>query len=480
MPVHKFRGRENYNLNQGTTLQIEKVAPGTETGEGYEIKIFVDGKYKDTVQAKSKKDMHKLIREYKDYYNTDRAFLNKMELFITNKIRQSSVMDIDNILAQKTAEIESRLNRLFDKSLPIINKTAQISPPIEAASTTEEIINEAKKQVNKYLVDNKNLIGEHGKAIDGEAKSKLYNSLMKWISEFKKVLDAEIASGANIDKNAIIQALANEFGAYDFMQDGDSSQKAANAIMVCERSDEPIDISTDDKIQSLVDTLNELSGANLQDIQNVESIAEKVNPIQYSTDPLTEALNHVSSLKDEFIDFVKTASISGELSDVFLVWAGNKELDIKTAEVVYNCVENEICAQLQYKVANENGFATYFNEVISKNGIDFNSVLNSENNSDQMYSIFLQVLLCLIKFDFENGVVPQGLGAREGLDATININRAFLSVPGESYANAIGYGQYKAVANSISRAEQEINGNIRTYASYAMEASWDELTAASS
>lgn len=479
MPVHKFRGRENYNLNQGTTLKIEKVAPGTETGEGYELQIFTDGKYKETVRAKSKKEMYKLIREYKDYYNTDRAFLNKMELFITNKIRQSSTMDIDSELIHKTAEIESRLFRLLDKRAPLINKkVAQISPPIEGASTTEEIITEAKNVVNKYLADNKNLIGQHGKAIDGEAKSKLYNSLMKWISEFKKVLDQEVASGANIDKAAIIKALSDEFGSYDFMQDGDQAQKAASLFDGGDRSDEPIDISTDDKIQSLVDTLNDLSGVSPQEVQNVNMIAEKVNPSQYITEPLAESVSRMAELNTEFMSFIAETKISGSLEDVFLQWAAFKELDVKTAEVLYSSIEANVNEQITYKKANTEGFNAYFSDLVSSNGVDFNSVLNSENNSDRMKSLFTMVFLCLIKEAFEGGAAFSGYSARESLDAVVNVSQSMLNVDGASYANSIGFGQYKAVANAIDDARSEIQNNLRSYASYAMEASWDELKAA--
>ena len=486
---HKFRGKERYNPNVGTELHIKKLSPGSEEGEGYEVSVYQDGEFKENVREHSKKNVSKLIKEYKEYYNTDRAFLNEMKLFITYKIRESS-MDIDKCLNEKLAHAEKLLNRLFDPSLPIIKQA--VAPQMQEAVTTEEIITEAKDTVNKFLNDNKSLIGEHGKAINGEAKSKLYNSFMKWVSEFGKAIDAEIATGANIDKQAIISALSSEFGFYEFLQDGDSKApaqpqpqtetqqpKAASSlsgVSVTLSEGEPIDITSEDAIDNLVDLMNGISNATPAQIDCADKISDNI-----CVDPLSLGTDQIISLKNAFYRFITDAKYSGTLEPALESWVLANDIGYKTTEQIYAMIKMDVEGTTSAKIAHSTMLRMALGMVISSNGINWDICIK-QNDYELMTAVFVQALLICLKDDATQIAGTQDINERyqELFERFVQLAQATLNIPGDVYAQDIGQ-PYKSVAYSIDHAKQIIQDNSQAYLQYVFDGSTtdDELLAVS-
>jgi hypothetical protein len=380
---HKFRGKEQYSLNQGAELIIKKVAPGSDMGEGYNIKISVDGEHKGNIHVNSKKKVYEMIRDYKEYYNTDRAFINEMKVFITYKERQASMKSssIDQILLEKTSKVEECLNRLFNPDLPLIKKASDI-PTVQDATTTEEIIAESKKVVQKFINSNKTLIDDLGNAVDGEARSKLHNSLMKWVGEFRSVLNAELEAGANIDVHAIISALNETYGAYDFIQNGDKTADFMAVVKVDEGSDvdNVVDISTEEKIQNLVDSLNDVSDASIIDKQNANSISNSI------PDLFQNQLQKIDLMRQSFYDFIAENKVSDTFDNAFLKWAAVNELPVKDAEVIYNAITSDLSNQF-IKTADYGTATASLINLADMNGYSIQELLDTQNVSilEQMY-----------------------------------------------------------------------------------------------
>ena len=344
---HKFRGQEHYDTTRGTSLHVVKNAPGSEEGEGYTVEVTIDGEPKDSIQASSKRKIDEIINTYKAYYGTDKAFLNEMSIFITYKnTRGASVMkDIDSQLEDKLAELETMLNATLFPESPMIVKHAEEVQSKDLVST-DDIIAETKRVISEYIKSHSDKINESGDALDGESKSLLHNDLTKWVYDFKTVLDKEIEGGAPIDKEAIISALESEFGKHDFISNGES--KAASVMYK-----EAIDISTDEKVRQLVDSLNFESRVSKDDANMVQNnIGDKLDGTGILPHMIAAKLEE---LRASFYNYIQNNKVTADFDDAFVAWADSICLGVKESSIVYSDILHDIDVQSE-KFADTYGF----------------------------------------------------------------------------------------------------------------------------
>lgn len=364
---HKFRGQEHYDTTKGTSLHIVKNAPGSEEGEGYTVEVIIDGEPKDSLQASSKKKIDEIINTYKAYYGTDKAFLNEMSIFITYKnTREASVMrDIDSQLQEKLAELETMLNATLFPESPMIVKHAEDTQNKDLVST-DDIIAETKRVISEYIRSHSDKINESGDAVDGESKSLLHNDLTKWVYDFKTVLDKEIENGAPIDKEAIISALESEFGKHDFIFNGDS--KAASVMYK-----EAIDISTDEKVRQLVDSLNFESHVSKDDANMVQSnIGDKLDGSGILPNIITSKLEE---LRTSFYNYIQDNKITADFDDAFVEWAESINLGVKESSIVYSDILHDITIQSE-KFADTYEFFKKMTNLAEASGVNLVEMLS--------------------------------------------------------------------------------------------------------
>lgn len=336
---HKFRGKEKYNPNKGVDLSIKKTNPGSEEAEGYEVDVYIDKNFVETIKTKSKKQVTEIIRQYKDQYGTDRAFVNEMKVFITYKQRERDAgMITDAILYRKANEIEKKLIKMFNPDTPVVRHAEEVEPEPQAtpsATTTQDIISKSIELVRKFISDNTEII-------ESDDPSKAYNALMSWVYKLKENIDKEIASGADYDVSAIVDALNREFGSYDFLQE---RRTASDLVINIEENDGGIDISTDDAIEKLIDSLNEISGATIGEINSANSISDVVSD-EVKRDILAgtyELYNRITALQQELLNFIQTSRFSGELEDAIAFWVSRRgEVSIKEATLIRDFISIDL------------------------------------------------------------------------------------------------------------------------------------------
>ena len=360
---HKFRGKEKYNPNKGVDLNIKKINPGSEEAEGYEVDVYIDKGFVETIKTKSKKQVMEIIRQYKDQYGTDRAFVNEMKVFITYKQRERDAgMITDAILYRKANEIEKKLIKMFNPDTPVVRHAEEVEPEPQAtpsATTTQDIISKSIELVRKFISDNTGII-------ESEDPSKAYNALMSWVYKLKENIDKEIASGADYDVSAIVDALNKEFGSYDFLQE---RRTASDLVINIEENDGGIDISTDDAIEKLIDSLNDLSGATVGEINSANSISNAVSN-EVKRDILSgtyELYNRITKLQHELLDFIQTSRFSGELDDAIAFWVARRGgVSIKEATLI----RDFISIDLNNNVSDTHKFLAKFAASYTKTFID--------------------------------------------------------------------------------------------------------------
>lgn len=363
----KFRGQEHYDTTRGTSLHIVKNAPGSEEGEGYTVEITIDGEPKDSIQVSSKRKIDEIINTYKAYYGTDKAFLNEMSIFITYKnTRGVSVKkDIDSQLEDKLAELETMLNATLFPESPMIVKHAEEVQSKDLVST-DDIIAEAKRVISEYIKSHSDKINESGDALDGESKSLLHNDLTKWVYDFKTVLDKEIEGGAPIDKEAIISALESEFGKHDFISNGES--KAASVMYK-----EAIDISTDEKVRQLVDSLNFESRVSKDDANMVQNnIGDKLDGTGILPHMIAAKLEE---LRASFYNYIQRNKVTADFDDAFIEWADSICLGVKESSIVYSDILHDITIQSE-KFADTYEFFKKMTNLAKASGVNLVEMLS--------------------------------------------------------------------------------------------------------
>ena len=205
--------------NKGTTIVIDKIAPGSSYGEGYIVEIYDFGKKTNEFKAKNKKEVEQIIKQQKDRYNTDRAFETGVQLHVDYKVdealqkllKSSSInngvqnMDIDTILMKKASTISTLLSRLKDPSIPVkVLKVAEdfgSDPmPLQSGDSDEEAALEIKEKLLQYFSD------------PNSSERIPENDLKGWFADIRTILENKNAQeGANYNIPQIISKLKEQF-----------------------------------------------------------------------------------------------------------------------------------------------------------------------------------------------------------------------------------------------------------------------------
>jgi hypothetical protein len=142
----------------GTDIFVRKKRPGSQVGKGYFVDIYENGVKIDTIELATKKDVTKLIRKFKDKYNTDRAFQNEMQVHITYKTKKERgepMASIDTILIRKAHKIQELLNKLTEPELPLIKRFGQedLLGDVNSVPETPPTGTEDKEKIKRYIAD---------------------------------------------------------------------------------------------------------------------------------------------------------------------------------------------------------------------------------------------------------------------------------------------------------------------------------------
>ena len=375
----RLRGFERWNNTQvGADLVIKKLNPGIDDGVGYQVSIFQDGVFKDKIKITSKKKLKELIDEFKGFYHTDKAFLNGMLFHITYKddrekdapkknksIEEKAVEEddktmsdnkhaagIENVLYKKAALIERKLNRLFQPSLPIV-KHAE-------ADQTLEFISQCKQKIDAFANENQALMNT-------SESYKLYNAMEAWIAELNNNLDKDPSAIADIEK--VKTELADYFSNYTFLRE---KRTASSAVIITDDNIEQLidsldDVSTgnptDSKIENIVDALNDVSGATDDELAGAECISKEIPKAvvgDESTKICIATEDVVDMLVKRFRDDIGTTKYSGSLQDAVIDWALKNDIDARYAELTYKFCEADFSPnrlKLRYAAMNSVGVA---------------------------------------------------------------------------------------------------------------------------
>jgi len=171
----------------GTDVFIRKRAPGSQVGEGYIIDIYENGVKIDTLTKENKKETLELIREFKEKYQTDRAFQNELQVHITYKTKEErgelAMTSLDNQLMRKASEIQTILTRLLNPDMPVVTRIAQEDVGgVESIPTTPGTGID-KEQIKNFMLDEimKKFTGFVKEKVQmGSPVDEIYNSLKKW------------------------------------------------------------------------------------------------------------------------------------------------------------------------------------------------------------------------------------------------------------------------------------------------------------
>ena len=143
----------------GTDIFVRKKKPGSQVGKGYFVDIYENGVKIDTIELTTKKDVTKLIRKFKDKYNTDRAFQNEMQVHITYKTKkergEQTMASIDTILIKKANIIQKLLNKVTEPDLPLIKRFGQdeMLENVSSVPETPPTGTEDKENIKRYIAD---------------------------------------------------------------------------------------------------------------------------------------------------------------------------------------------------------------------------------------------------------------------------------------------------------------------------------------
>ena len=198
--VNPVPGQDQHN-NQGigTDLFVRKNLPGSTVGRGYTIDIFENGIKVDTVVEHNKDRVMELVKRYKDFYHTNRAFQNEIQLHVTYKRRkdeEKGAMDISTELNKRASRIQELSQKLIfpyeniKKFADDLNLEDGLgAPPVHQITPSEAMNNTApsesvdsisKKTIQK-LVD---YISSNMSSDDGV----LYNELKKWYKSLGDII----------------------------------------------------------------------------------------------------------------------------------------------------------------------------------------------------------------------------------------------------------------------------------------------------
>lgn len=143
----------------GTDIFVRKKKPGSQVGKGYFVDIYENGVKIDTIELPTKKEVTKLIKKFKDKYNTDRAFQNEMQIHITYKTKKERgepiMASIDTILIKKAHRIQELLHKITEPELPLVKRFGQedLMGDITSVPETPPAGAEDKESIKRFIAD---------------------------------------------------------------------------------------------------------------------------------------------------------------------------------------------------------------------------------------------------------------------------------------------------------------------------------------
>ena len=115
--VNPVPGQDKHNdPGIGTDLFVRKNMAGSQVGRGYTIDVFENGVKVDTIVEHNKENVMALLKKYKDFYHTNRAFQYEIQLHVTYKRRKDEergAMDISKELTKRASRIQELSQKLI-------------------------------------------------------------------------------------------------------------------------------------------------------------------------------------------------------------------------------------------------------------------------------------------------------------------------------------------------------------------------------
>jgi len=205
------------NQGIGTDLFVRKNLPGSQVGRGYTVDVFENGIKVDTIVEHNKERVLELVKKYKQFYHTDRAFQNEIQLHVTYKRRkdeEKGAMDISKELTKRASriqELSQKLifpNEMIKKFADDLNPDGIGAPPIHQVTPSEamnetapsESVDSISKKTIQKLVD---YISSNMASDDGV----LYNELKKWYKALGDIISENNQANPDneLDRNQIAQ-----------------------------------------------------------------------------------------------------------------------------------------------------------------------------------------------------------------------------------------------------------------------------------
>jgi len=327
--IQKDRLPRDYS--NGTVIFVQKIAPGAHIGEGYLVEIYENAIKVDEIKKRTKKDVYELIKDYKRQYNTNRAFQNEIEVFVTYPNKEdrgeTAMHTLDDILYKKAENIKNILKRVISPENPMILRNAEEnldsesvdsaiqtpSPSLEQNITEEELADTLYTKIKDFILSNQD-----------KEKDEIYNKVKQWLFKVNDRLKIY---------NNMVTANIKEAG-----------------------SDSPIDYN---KLKTLliqkIDADSEIPDIGLEVLNmkpgNLEGVNEDSDTPEQEKSGSTKTVNFIDSKKLEFWKFASNVVGSNDLEDVFFAWGKHAQLSNEHLNMLYASVLQDVDDLFGYKEA---------------------------------------------------------------------------------------------------------------------------------
>jgi len=199
----------------GTDIFIFKNAPGSQLGQGYTVEIFENGVKTESTVVRTKDQAYQYIKDYKEFYHTNRAFQNQLGVHVTFKNKkergETAMENIDSILYKKAQKIEELVNNLVDPLSLVKRRISNIREDIvPIPSSFEESAEKNKKEEDAIAEDMFNALQEYFSTTK-DAIADQYNKVKHWIAKVKEDLLAAKKMGVEYNLQEISKALKQKF-----------------------------------------------------------------------------------------------------------------------------------------------------------------------------------------------------------------------------------------------------------------------------
>jgi len=227
--------REKVTPGAGVDIFIKKKRPGAEVGKGYLVDIYEGGVKVDTIELATKKEVSKLVKQFKEKYHTDRAFQNEMQLHVTYKSKkergEQPMASLDNVLLKQASRIRELLHRLTNPELPLKVRGAQEDAVLESdiSSVPEtpapEGVTEDKESIKRYISDEiiKKFVAfvlEKAQMVDENETDEISNPLRGWYQKLKDTIENyNKISYENFDRIKVAETVLTEEDLKDITSD---------------------------------------------------------------------------------------------------------------------------------------------------------------------------------------------------------------------------------------------------------------------